>query len=350
MVANYIIAIYYAFIHYKQKSYRYKKDVNMQKNFIHFLSKVPTNIYINGTYLGLINNQDCMELDIITNTEKIYVQNQPISNDKNYIPYTYILDTNNNVKSTNKNIQIIPFPNNQWDIIMEPLIFNQMQESKILLNKNISNYYISAINNIETTIYVYSGQNILINKVIPLLTNIKVEILKSLMVIEGIIDNNTYYLLVLDLDTLNTLISGTYQSIQINENGIQVLQKTNNLPQYLKIIKFDLLSKNIEYYYTYSNDNVINTKCKYYLPKLLLQSIIAQDNTTIHQLLSDKYANTNAKQLQSYFGQIDEIYLNRHSIKNEIINYTILSDNIYKNYDFVCHDGIILDIIENINN
>ena len=245
MVANYIIAIYYAFIHYKQKSYRYKKDVNMQKNFIHFLSKVPTNIYINGTYLGLINNQDCMELDIITNTEKIYVQNQPISNDKNYIPYTYILDTNNNVKSTNKNIQIIPFPNNQWDIIMEPLIFNQMQESKILLNKNISNYYISAINNIETTIYVYSGQNILINKVIPLLTNIKVEILKSLMVIEGIIDNNTYYLLVLDLDTLNTLISGAYQSIQINENGIQVLQKTNNLPQYLKIIKFDLLSKNI---------------------------------------------------------------------------------------------------------
>ena len=319
----------------------------MKKNFIHLLTEVPGSIYINGALLGLIDNKQTMELDVITNCEKIYVNFQPISDKNNYIPYTYILHTQEQVYCDNENVKVIPFPEHQWDIIMKPCAYNEIIESSPLLCKNIGNYYISMINNTKTNIYIYEGQNIVLTTTIPLCQNAKVELQKSLIIIEGIIQKDTYYLMVIDTKDFKIIYSGKSQTIEKTDLTIKSLENMNDILKHSKITKIDLLSKSIEEYYVYSHENDKIYIDKLYIPKAIIENILINDDKELHKLMSQKFQNTTSKQMREYFGNIQDIYLNRHLTSGNIVNYTIYTNNTYKNYSFLIEDNKVLDILEN---
>ena len=129
----------------------------MTKNFIHFLSETPCIISINGKEIGVIDNYNNLELDIITQCEKVFVTYSPISHKENYIPYTYVLNTREYPQSDNEYIKVIPFPSNHYDIIMKPFYYYQIEKSEILLNQTTGKYFVSIINDNLSRITIYSG-------------------------------------------------------------------------------------------------------------------------------------------------------------------------------------------------
>ncbi len=321
----------------------------MQENFIHFLSIEPAIININSKELGIINNTTILEQDIITNCKTIYVTYTPISNNNIYMPYTFQLNTENNVYSNSTNIQIIPYPNQQWDIILRPIEYSKTEDTKTILSKTIDKYYISAINNNKTSIFIYSNQNIVFSKTTQLLSNIKVDIQKNTIIIEGVIDNNSkekYYILVIDTSTFSIMYEDICESIDISNESIKTAKNIHDIQNHIKINKIDFLSKSHDIYYTYPENNDINIQNTHLIPKAFMQCLIAHDERKLRMYLSSKYKETTLQQLNHYFGNIDDIHLNRHTHTQGVINYTILSDGKYKNYDFIVEDNTIIDIIE----
>lgn len=319
----------------------------MNRNFIHFLSTVPGTIHINGTLLGTIDNTTTIEQDIITNCEKVYVTFEPFSDKNNYIPYTYVLKTDTRVECENEYINIVPFPENNWDIIMHPYTYTEFNDAKVLLSQNVGNYYISIVNDNATKVYIYSGQNVVFSKTLPLFSNAKIDHNKSLIIIEGVIDENTYYLLVIDTTNFAILYDDYSESIEINETHIETLKNIHNIPHHARITKIDTSTLGVDTYYVYSDGEARLAPNKYYIPKAMLECLLAKDEKELHRYMSNKYSNITVENLNNFFGKVDGIYLNRHNHKDGTINYTLLSNGKYRNYDFLISNGAIVDIIEN---
>ena len=148
----------------------------MQENFLHFLSINPAIISINGNTIGTIDNKSTIELDIIPYTEKLFVT------------FTYQINNLTTVSSDNQNINIIPFPDNHFDIVTQNFCYQDFTSSKILLNQNIGEYFISIVCDNSSHISIFSGVNSLLNIDTPKLNFAKAEKHKDLLVIQGIID------------------------------------------------------------------------------------------------------------------------------------------------------------------
>jgi hypothetical protein len=315
----------------------------MNKKFLHFISKNPCMLNINGEHIGIIDNITSFEIDIIVNTSHIFVTNNPINNDNNQLPNTYKLDTINTPYSENKYVSVIPFPNNHYDILMLPFCYYQVNDSKIILNENIGKYFISIASDNLSRITIFSGSNIIFNINTPQLTSAKAEIKKDILIINGIIDNDTYYLLIIDTKDFSIIYNDHSHSIENADDYIQTLKKLNTLFHQGVVHKINIENKNIEKYHVYEKHN--NSPLPYPLiPKAFLQSIMIGDEKTAKLLLGKDLQSSTLTQLQNYFGQIQSIFLNRHEISNKL-NYTIYN-SIYKNYNFELQDNKIVDIEE----
>lgn len=320
----------------------------MKENFIHLLSETPCLISINGKDLGVIDNTNNFEIDLITKTEKLFVTYTPIINQKNMLPYTFLLNTIDSPKSDNEYIKIVPYPNNNYDIIMKPFYYYQIDEAKVLLNQSLGNYYVSIITDTITRINILSATSIVFTlNITTTLKEAKAESKKELIIIKGIVDNDTYYLLIIDSTNFSILHNDISHSIEVDDGFYQSLKKLNNISHHAIVNKIDFEKKSIEKFYVYEDNYATPPNDELIIPRAFLECVIIQDIELAKNFLSPNYSNTQIIQFQNYFGDIKEIYLNRHLIKQGKINYTIFTNNKYKNYNFVMVDGKISDIEEN---
>lgn len=319
----------------------------MKENFIHLLSITPCLVSINGKEIGAIDNINNFELDLITKTEKIFVTYTPISNQKNMLPYTFLLNIQDTPQTDNEYIKIVPFPNNNYDIIMKPFYYYQIDEAKVLLNHSLGNYYVSIITDTITRINIFSGASIVFTlNITTTLQDAQAELKKDLIIIKGIVDTDTYYLLVIDSSNFSILHNDISHSIEINENFYQSLKKLNNISHHAIVNKIDFENKSLDKFYVYEDNYATPPNDELIIPRAFLECVIIQDIELAKSFLSPNYSNTQIIQFQNYFGNIKEIYLNRHLIKQSKINYTIFTNNKYKNYNFVMVDNKISDIEE----
>jgi len=316
----------------------------MKENFLHFLSHTPSQIEINGTNIGLIDNISCMELDIITKTNHLFITYKPISENISAIPYTVKINSSNIPNCDNEHIKIIPFPNNNYDIIMKPFYYYQVSENNVLFNSSIDKYFVSVITDTLTNVTIYSGSSTMFHAKLPLFKAVKVELKKELIIVQGLIDENTYYLLIIDTNNFSTIHSDISHSIEIDDTYLSTLKKMETICHHAEVVKVQIATKSKEKFYVLENeqDKTINN---YIIPLAFLQCIQVGDIENAKKFISNNYSNTTIQQFQEYFGNISEIYLNRHDLVPQYFNYTVKSNN-WKNYNFIMDKNIILDIQE----
>lgn len=318
----------------------------MQENFLHFISETPCLLSINGNNIGLIDNTTKMEIDLLVKTNQIYATFNPISEKNNSIPFTFRLNTLNTVKCDNEYIKIIPFPNNHYDIIMKPFYYYEISNPNILLNAMIGKFFVSIITDNATKITIYDGNNIIFNLTTIKMTSARGEMKKDLLIIEGVIDENIYYLLVVDTKNFEILHNDISNSIENTLENILTYKKLNDISHHAEIVKISFENKNIEKYHVYENNTPRSPLNTLLIPMAFLESIKISDEKVCRQYLHSYHENTPILKFNNFFGNIEEIYLNRHDAIQEKINYTLLSSGIYKNYNFIMENNKIKDIEE----
>lgn len=317
----------------------------MQENFLHFLSDVPSNLECNGQNIGFIDNERIFELDLLTKTEHVFINYIPISQSQQSIPYTFKLNTENTPFSDNSYIKIIPFPNNHYDIIMKPFYYYQITDSQVLYSGSIDKYFISITNNEQTNITIFSGANIVFNKSITKIINVKVEKNENVIVITGIIDENNYHLILIDITNFNLVYDDIIQSIEDCKNIIKTYKPINTLCNHAKVFNYNFSTKESDTFYVYEDDNEKSSIPPILIPQAFLECVKIQDENLCKSFLTNNFNNTKIEHLEGYFGKINEIYFNRHQTNSNKINYTIKSDR-YRNYNFLLDNNKIYDIEE----
>lgn len=319
----------------------------MKENFLHFVSPVACSIYVNSKHLGTIDNKNVFELDILTKTNEILVTYEPICGKEKYIPYSVYVSTSHTPSCESEYANIIPFPNNNYDIILKPFLYHGIENSRVLINQSIDKYFVSILSSDNTYVTIYSGASIVFRDNIPPLKKATVEYTNSIIIIRGVIDENTYYLMLIDSNNLSILHSDISHSINITSDEIESLKYIDNLPQHAEVCKIQLKSKTKEIFYVYKNGKPRDTICKYLIPKAFLDGLKVNDEKLCKSLLSNTLSNSPLGKFKSYFGNIKAVYFNRHS-STPNVNYTILSDE-YKNYDFILENNKITEIEEKNN-
>lgn len=317
----------------------------MQENFIHFLSENTCLLDINGKNIGTIDNVNNMEIDIITKCDKIYVTYNPIISHQN-IPYSVLLDTQNNVKCENEYIEVVPFPNNQFDIIMKPFYYYQVNNSKILLNTMVGKFFISIVSDTATKIIVYDGSNVVFSTNTTSLKSARAEIKKEVLIIEGIVDDSNYYLLILDTKTFEVLHNDISNSIDKTSENIVSYKRLKDISCHAEVCKFEFEKKSKDIYHVYENNTPKFPLHPLLIPMAFIEAIKIKDDNLAKTFLHKDHINTPIEKFRDYFGEIKNIYLNRHDIKEDKINYTLLKKDGYNNYNFIMEENKIKDIEE----
>lgn len=317
----------------------------MQENFIHLLSTSPCYISINGNAIGLIDNTNTMELDFVTKSDKVFINFEPVTYKKSQLPYTFELDTACKVSCQNENVLIVPFPNNNYDVIVKPFEISQNLHTKAIFNQNIGNYYISITSSYLSNLTIFSGASIVYNTTLPLISSAKCELKKNIIIVEGYIDDNNYYLFMIDTSNLQVLYNDVVCSISVSTDEIMALKNLHDISHHSVVFKFKFSTKESEKYHVYENNICGNCQSELLLPKDFLECIAVGDENKIKTMLSDNLINTPIAKFKSYFGDFEHVYLNRHNIVQDKINYTVIG-NKTKNYNFVISEGKIKDIEE----
>ncbi len=316
----------------------------MKENFLHFLSDTPCTLSINGNDLGIIDNVNTIEQDIITKTEQIILGYQPISGENLFIPYFATINTKDTPYTNNEYIDIIPFPNDNYDIILKPFSYLETITEKVLLSQNIDKYFISITTGNHTNVTIFSGASIVYKSKVNKFLSATVEKKSSLLIIKGELNRNEYYLLIINTDNFETIYSDISHSIEEDNLGIQSLKYLKNITHHAKVCKVDYNSQKKEIFYVYENEQEAMPNSKYLVPLYFLESLSIGDSHLCKKLLANNLINTPLVKFRNYFGDIQKVYLNRHNISPNI-NYTI-KGNTYRNYDFSVEDGKITDIEE----
>lgn len=317
----------------------------MKENFIHFLSEQPCGVSINGKNVGFIDNQNNLDINIITNTANVFVTYNPVLESTTAIPYTFVLDCSDTPKSSCEYINIVPFPSNHYDVIMKPFYYYEIKKSETILNENIGNYFVSITSENTSTITIFSGNSVVLKLNTARLISAKCEINNETMIIEGVIDSDTYYLLVINVSDFSILHNDISHSIETTPQYVQTLKKLHNITNHAVVCKVDYTTKESDVFYVYENEYVSMPNNIMLIPYAFLECVKVHDVTGAKQFLSDKYCHTELIQFANYFGDFENVYLNRHDFRQNKLNYTIFA-NSYKNYNFILDNGKIVDIEE----
>lgn len=316
----------------------------MRENFLHFLSSTPATLDINGKYLGYIDNVSSNEIDVITRTSHIFGTYSPASDTTSTIPYTFLLHTLNAPESNNQYIKVVPFPNNNYDIIMKPFYYYQVAEPTVLFNESRGKYFVSIVCDNVCKITIFSGGSIVYTTNAPILSEVKVDEDNGILIIEGIVDSDKFYLLIIDTSNFEVLHNDIVQSIENDSKTISSYKKLNTLCHHAKVFSLNIPSKKAEQYYVYE-ENASNYLNPYLIPNALLQCVSVKDESKSQSFLGENLLGTPISKLSEYFGDIKNIYFNRHNISHKL-NYTI-ETNTMKNYNFLIRNNKIIDIEEN---
>lgn len=317
----------------------------MTTNFLHLISSTPCSMSVNGKYLGTIDNTYDFEIDLMTSTNKLFLEYNPISEKNEYLPYTAMLQFGNKVSTFNHNVKIIPFPNNHYDILFTPYSYKSDNTNELIYSKSIGKFYITINNSNQSLLNIFSNSSLLLNNSIIKINSASADLKKDLLKIVGIISNDEYYILIFDTTKCEIIYEDIVHSINENVQSLETLKNLKDISHHALVCSVDIENKICNKYYVYEN-NICNYPNNFEtIPLDFLQCVRIGDDNKIKGYLAPNLVNTDVHKFQNYFGEFDDIYFNRHEYSQLKLNYTIMGDNV-KNYNFVMDGNKIKDIEE----
>lgn len=318
----------------------------MKDYFIHFVSPVPYSLNINGEYVDLVDNISKFSIDIIVSgSQTLYFSYLPYDEKNIFLPYTQALQIKNDcIASESENIEIVPYKNNHFDIILKPIKYLEKADSEIIYEESFGKINLLISNDETSHIYLYDNGKIVLNKTIDILKNVEVEKINNNLVIKGYFENQNYFLLVINLDNYDIVIEETCDSIEKANNKLKLIKSVKDLACHGKVSTLDLDTNKVEEYNVYLNPEPTITNNRYLIPLAFLESLKIKNYTLAKSYLSPTMQNAEIDQFNEFFGEIKNIYFDRHNYQNKNVFYTVFSKK-YVSYEFILKNNKIEEIL-----
>lgn len=316
----------------------------MKEYSLHFYSETPCNIYINGEHIGLIDNEKHFFIDVIVFSNTLFVTSHPISdNNMVLMPVSFKLNlSNNNFENYDKNIKIVPFPNNQYDI---NLSFKTLpNNSNNLFNTKVGQFNVLALLDSTSTISIFNNDNNLFTTHQKQLNNVEVLELNKLLIVSADCHKNKF-LLAFNTETKSVLICDTFCKIEKNNDTIKCLKNMNNTIKTGKVYNLDLKEIVVTTYNVFLEDFVFHND-QTLIPYYFLDAIKEQNYNFALSFLDNKLSNTTTQKLKQFFGMVTDIFYNSYNLKSDVSNFTIFAPH-PRNFNFYLDNNKIVDIEEN---
>ena len=317
----------------------------MKNAFLHFKSNVPFELKINGECLNTVDNKSIDRIDILTSLQYLYITYTPISIDETYFPYTFILNNLDTITTLIDSVNIIPFSDNHYDIILNPITIDNPLNSTISYSKKLDQYIINIISN-KTYSYLSILDNncIIYNKQITKIENTYAKIENNKLLLEGESHNRIYFCLI-DLSTKCAIFEKIVDSIKETKDSIKLLEKQNDLVGQGIIYSIDLKTNTVSNNVVYVNNNMPSSiKQTPLIPMAFLETIKCANFTQAKAYLDSSLQNVTNSHFTEYFNNFDSIYYNPYISTNTKVNYVIKNQNTYKSYNFILNNDKIKDI------
>lgn len=317
----------------------------MKEFNLHFYSKKPCNIFINGELVGLIDNVQKFFIDMVVFSNTLVVTCEPISNStETLIPISFKLTyENQKLTSSLPSAKIIPFPNSNFDVVLnfKKLMLNNKTS---LFNKKLGSFNVLAMIDSISTISIFSNDNNLFTTQTDFLTNFEAEQINNLIVCTANTNSGTF-MLIFNTTTSEALVCDEFMQIEKTENNIKVLKNLNNTLKHGKVFDVDLKTSTVTNYNVYLEE-FLSLSEQNLIPLSFLEAIKEEDFKIAMTYLDPKLNDVTEEKLKQYFDGIDEIYYNCYYLKQDVCNYTIISKNSTKNFNFYMVNNKIAEIEE----
>lgn len=317
----------------------------MKEFNLHFYSKKPCNIFINGELVGLIDNVQKFFIDMVVFSNTLVVTCEPISNStETLIPISFKLTyENKKLTSSLPSAKIIPFPNSNFDVVLnfKKLMLNNKTS---LFNKKLGSFNVLAMIDSISTISIFSNDNNLFTTQTDFLTNFEAEQINNLIVCTANTNSGTF-MLIFNTTTSEVLVCDEFMQIEKTENNIKALKNLNNTLKHGKVFDVDLKTSTVTNYNVYLEE-FLSLSEQNLIPLSFLEAIKEEDFKIAMTYLDPKLNDVTEEKLKQYFDGIDEIYYNCYYLKQDVCNYTIISKNSTKNFNFYMVGNKIAEIEE----
>lgn len=317
----------------------------MKEFNLHFYSKKPCNIFINGELVGLIDNVQKFFIDMVVFSNTLVVTCEPISNStETLIPISFKLTyENQKLTSSLPSAKIIPFPNSNFDVVLnfKKLMLNNKTS---LFNKKLGSFNVLAMIDSISTISIFSNDNNLFTTQTDFLTNFEAEQINNLIVCNANTNSGTF-MLIFNTTTSEVLVCDEFMQIEKTENNIKALKNLNNTLKHGKVFDVDLKTSTVTNYNVYLEE-FLSLSEQNLIPLSFLEAIKEEDFKIAMTYLDPKLNDVTEEKLKQYFDGIDEIYYNCYYLKQDVCNYTIISKNSTKNFNFYMVNNKIAEIEE----
>ena len=317
----------------------------MKEFNLHFYSKKPCNIFINGELVGLIDNVQKFFIDMVVFSNTLVVTCEPISNStETLIPISFKLTyENKKLTSSLPSAKIIPFPNSNFDVVLnfKKLMLNNKTS---LFNKKLGSFNVLAMIDSISTISIFSNDNNLFTTQTDFLTNFEAEQINNLIVCNANTNSGTF-MLIFNTTTSEVLVCDEFMQIEKTENNIKALKNLNNTLKHGKVFDVDLKTSTVTNYNVYLEE-FLSLSEQNLIPLSFLEAIKEEDFKIAMTYLDPKLNDVTEEKLKQYFDGIDEIYYNCYYLKQDVCNYTIISKNSTKNFNFYMVNNKIAEIEE----
>lgn len=298
------------------------------KKYVHIKSLIACNISINGEFF----NQS--QLDLITNKD-FYVAFFPTTTER-YLPCATAFYGNIRPSCITK----IPYNNNHYELIYNPAIVPNNENEIIILNKKYNNT-IFTIKNSHMSFISITGINFTHNSTSGRLQSTDFKTSDGYAIITGKIKNEKHYLLIYNSKKNKVILEGVFNKLEASKNQIKALKEQNSIAGYGTVYEFNIITKKLSKNSVYLNSLTTNSTSEL-IPYTFLESLMYSDYKNAKIYLQN--SNVSNEHLKSFFGDIEKIYFNGYS---KDINYTILTNNTYRNFTFSIDNNKIIEIEEN---
>ncbi len=316
----------------------------MREFSLHFYTNTPCNVFVNGEMIGFIDNKDNFFIDIVSFSEQLIISCEPICEDNIlYLPCSFRLNyVGNNLICSSNNIEIVPFPNHNFDIILDCKLM-MVNSKSTLLSKKIDGYTILTMVDTISTISIFLDDKNLYTCKYAQLSNLEYERTKDLILVKGNSNNNVFFLAFNTTDN-KVILSGTYNSIEKTKDNIKVLKSENKTLLTATVYSLNLSNNEVEKYNVYLND-YHETKQTSLIPYSFLEAIKDSNYNLAICMLDNNFIKADKDKLNGYFGKIEKIYYNCYNQNKNAVNYTIYNGK-YSNYNFYINNSKIIEIEE----
>ena len=302
------------------------------EKFTHITTSVPTTISINGQNTYTLSTPRLKWVDVL-HKKDIFVSFLP--NDSCYLPTTINTRLNNT-----DNVEIIPYINNHQEIIYTPSKIICDKKDVVLYEKTIDNLYIKILSNEKNYVNIsHPTKGELLNKVIPSLLTITDEI-NNYVYIKGITKENKYYIIL--IHNQDIVLEGVFDITEESSKNIKFLTLIKDISKHGIVYVFDKKSCDIDNYPIYENNKPYITTNNLLVPYAFMECVKVKDFTLSKHYLKESFVSN--EHITSFFGNIKNIYFNTYV--DDKINYTILTNDIYKSFNFEVNSGKIMEIEE----